>query len=124
MTPPNAMRGLAFSEILIWLLILAVIGSILIKFVPVYIDHQTAVSIIEDLAQNAEMDRLDPSELQEVIERRFKTNNLRDFIKEKRFQLRSDSGRSEAVLQYEVRGNLAVNIDYLIVFDDTIELGD
>lgn len=124
MTFVRKSEGLAFSEILIWLSICIAVGSIGAKFVPVYWDHRTAISIVEDLAQSPETSQLESEALQTMIERRFKLNNLHDFIKENRFELESGSDRSVVRLQYEVRGDLAVNIDYVIAFDDSIRLDD
>ena len=126
MTFVRKSEGLAFSEILIWLSICIAVGSIGAKFVPVYWDHRTAISIVEDLAQSPETSQLESDALQTMIERRFKLNNLHDFIKESRFELESGSGSDRSVvrLQYEVRGDLAVNIDYVIAFDDSIRLDD
>ena len=124
MTFVRKSEGLAFSEILIWLSICIAVGSIGAKFVPVYWDHRTAISIVEDLAQSPETSQLESDALQAMIERRFKLNNLHDFIKESRFELESGSDRSVVRLQYEVRGDLAVNIDYVIAFDDSIRLDD
>ena len=124
MTFVRKSEGLAFSEILIWLSICIAVGSIGAKFVPVYWDHRTAISIVEDLAQSAATAQLESDALQAMIERRFKLNNLHDFIKESRFELESGSDRSVVRLQYEVRGDLAVNIDYVIAFDDSIRLDD
>ncbi|MDC3357677.1 DUF4845 domain-containing protein [Pseudomonadales bacterium] len=124
MTFVRKSEGLAFSEILIWLSICIAVGSIGAKFVPVYLDHRTAISIVEDLAQSPETSQLESDALQTMIERRFKLNNLHDFIKESRFELESGSDRSVVRLQYEVRGDLAVNIDYVIAFDDSIRLDD
>ena len=124
MTFVRKSEGLAFSEILIWLSICIAVGSIGAKFVPVYWDHRTAISIVEDLAQSPETSQLESDALQTMIERRFKLNNLHDFIKESRFELESGSDRSVVRLQYEVRGDLVVNIDYVIAFDDSIRLDD
>ena len=124
MTFVRKSEGLAFSEILIWLSICIAVGSIGAKFVPVYWDHRTAISIVEDLAQSPETSQLESDALQTMIERLFKLNNLHDFIKESRFELESGSDRSVVRLQYEVRGDLAVNIDYVIAFDDSIRLDD
>ena len=124
MIPFRKTEGWAFSEILIWLTILIAVSSIGAKFVPVYFDHRTAISIVEDLAQSSETAQLESDALQAMIERRFKLNNLHDFIKESRFELESGSDRSVVRLQYEVRGDLAVNIDYVIAFDDSIRLDD
>jgi hypothetical protein len=124
MTFVRKTEGLAFSEILIWLSICIAVGSIGAKFVPVYWDHRTAISIVEDLAQSPETSQLESDALQTMIERRFKLNNLHDFIKESRFELESGSDRSVVRLQYEVRGDLAMNIDYVIAFDDSIRLDD
>ena len=124
MTSFKKMQGLAVSEVLIWLSICIAVGSIGAKFVPIYLDHQTALSIVEDLAQSAETAQLKSDALQAMIERRFKLNNLHDFIKENRFELESGSDRSVVRLQYEVRGDLAVNIDYVITYDDSIRLDD
>ena len=122
MTSFKKMQGLAVSEVLIWLSISIAVGSIGAKFVPIYLDHQTALSIVEDLAQSAETAQLESDAVQAMIERRFKLNDLHDFIKESRFELESD--RSVVHLQYEVRGDLVVNIDYVIAFDDSIRLDD
>ena len=124
MTSFKKMQGLAVSEVVIWLSICIAVGSIGAKFVPIYLDHQTALSIVEDLAQSAATAQLESDALQAMIERRFKLNNLHDFIKESRFELESGSDRSVVRLQYEVRGDLAVNIDYVIAFDDSIRLDD
>ncbi len=123
-TSVRKIAGLAFSEILIWLSICIAVGSIATKFVPVYLDHRLAISILEGLVQSAEKAQLEPSALQTIIERQFKVNNLQAFIEENRLELQSDSGRSVVRLQYEVRGDLAVNIDYVITFDDSIQLDD
>ena len=124
MTSVRKAQGLAFSEILIWVTIMIALASIATKFVPVYLDHQTAVSIVEDFAQSSDLDVLTVSELEETLARQFKLNNLQDFVRENRFKIKNRSGRLEAVLQYEVRGDLAVNIDYVITFDDSILLDD
>jgi len=124
MTSVRKAQGLAFSEILIWLTIMIVLASIATKFVPAYLDHQTAVSIVGDFAQSSDMDVLSISELEEILARRFQLNNLQDFVRENRLKIKNRSGRLEAVLQYEVRGDLAVNIDYVITFDDSIRLDD
>jgi hypothetical protein len=124
MTSVRKAQGLAFSEILIWVTIMIALASIATKFVPVYLDHQTAVSIVEDFAQSSDLDVLTVSELEETLARRFQLNNLQDFVRENRLKIKNRSGRLEAVLQYEVRGDLAVNIDYVITFDDSILLDD
>ncbi len=124
MTSVRKAQGLAFSEILIWVTIMIALASIATKFVPVYLDHQTAVSIVEDFAQSSDLDVLTVSELEETLARQFKLNNLQDFVRENRLKIKNRSGRLEAVLQYEVRGDLAVNIDYVITFDDSILLDD
>jgi hypothetical protein len=124
MTSVRKAQGLAFSEILIWVTIMIALASIATKFVPVYLDHQTAVSIVEDFAQSSDLDVLTVSELEETLARRFQLNNLQDFVRENRLKIKNRSGRLEAVLQYEVRGDLAVNIDYVIAFDDSIRLDD
>ena len=124
MTSVRKAQGLAFSEILIWLSICIAVASIATKFVPAYLDHQTAVSIVGDFAQSSDMDVLSVSELEEILARRFQLNNLQDFVRENRLKIKNRSSRLEAVLQYEVRGDLAVNIDYVITFDDSIRLDD
>lgn len=124
MTSVRKAQGLAFSEILIWVTIMIALASIATKFVPVYLDHQTAVSIVEDFAQSSDLDVLTVSELEETLARQFKLNNLQDFVRENRLKIKNRSGRLEAVLQYEVRGDLAVNIDYVITFDNSILLDD
>ena len=64
MTSFKKMQGLAVSEVLIWLSICIAVGSIGAKFVPIYLDHQTALSIVEDLAQSAATAQLESDALQ------------------------------------------------------------
>ena len=71
------------------------------------------------------MDVLSVSELEDNPCAKISTEQSARLCERKSSQNKEPIGRRlEAVLQYEVRGDLAVNIDYVIAFDDSIRLDD
>ncbi len=121
---PDSALGLAMSDLLIWLVIVAVIVSVATKFVPHYLNHRTAVGIVERLVESPDSRGLDARELKTMIEKRFKMNSLNHFIKNGWVQVVSSDRVREINLDYEVRDELMVNIDFVIKFDDRVTLAN
>lgn len=121
---PSLALGVAMSDLLIWLAIVAVITSVSTKFVPHYLNHQTAVGVVERLAESSDSRGLDAGDLKALLDKRLKMNSLGHFMKNDWVQVVYAGRVHEVTLDYEVREELMANIDFVIKFDDRFTLAN
>lgn len=117
-------QGFSISDLLIWLAVLSVLVTLSLKFIPPYIEHRTALSIVRDLVMAEEAGKMDISALEDRLNKNLKVNSLSKFQQAKRIVLDAQGQTITARLEYEVRGQLFANVDYVIVFDDTLVVKD
>jgi hypothetical protein len=117
-------QGFSISDLLIWLAVLSVLVTLSLKFIPPYIEHRTALSIVRDLVIAEEAGKMDISALEDRLNKNLKVNNLSKFQQAKRIVLDAQGQTITARLEYEVRGQLFANVDYVIVFDDALVVKD
>jgi hypothetical protein len=117
-------QGFSISDLLIWLAVLSVLVTLSLKFIPPYIEHRTALSIVRDLVMAEEAGKMDISALEDRLNKNLKVNSLSKFQQAKRIVLDAQGQTITARLEYEVRGQLFANVDYVIVFDDALVVKD
>ena len=117
-------QGFSISDLLIWLAVLSVLVTLSLKFIPPYIEHRTALSIVRDLVIAEEAGKMDISALEDRLNKNLKVNSLSKFQQAKRIFLDAQGQTITARLEYEVRGQLFANVDYVIVFDDALVVKD
>ena len=117
-------QGFSISDLLIWLAVLSVLVTLSLKFIPPYIEHRTALSIVRDLVMAEEAGKMDISALEDRLNKNLKVNSLSKFQQAKRIVLDAQGQTITARLEYEVRGQLLANVDYVIVFDDALVVKD
>ena len=117
-------QGFSISDLLIWLAVLSVLVTLSLKFIPPYIEHRTALSIVRDLVIAEEAGKMDISALEDRLNKNLKVNSLSKFQQAKRIVLDAQGQTITARLEYEVRGQLFANVDYVIVFDDALVVKD
>ena len=117
-------QGFSISDLLIWLAVLSVLVTLSLKFIPPYIEHRTALSIVRDLVIADEAGKMDISALEDRLNKNLKVNSLSKFQQAKRIVLDAQGQTITAKLEYEVRGQLFANVDYVIVFDDALVVKD
>ena len=117
-------QGFSISDLLIWLAVLSVLVTLSLKFIPPYIEHRTALSIVRDLVIAEEAGKVDISALEDRLNKNLKVNSLSKFQQAKRIVLDAQGQTIMARLEYEVRGQLFANVDYVIVFDDALVVKD
>ena len=117
-------QGFSISDLLIWLAVLSVFVTFSLKFIPPYIEHRTALSIVRDLVIAEEAGKMDISALEDRLNKNLKVNSLSKFQQAKRIVLDAQGQTITARLEYEVRGQLFANVDYVIVFDDALVVKD
>jgi len=117
-------QGFSISDLLIWLAVLSVLVTLSLKFIPPYIEHRTALSIVRDLVMAEEAGKVDISALEDRLNKNLKVNILSKLQQAKRIVLDAQGQTITARLEYEVRGQLFANVDYVIVFDDALVVKD
>ena len=117
-------QGFSISDLLIWLAVLSVLVTLALKYIPPYIEHRTALSIVRDLLLAEEAGKIDISALEDRLNKNLKVNSLSKFQQAKRIVLDAQGQTITARLEYEVRGQLFANVDYVIVFDDALVVKD
>ena len=117
-------QGFSISDLLIWLAVLSVLVTLSLKFIPPYIEHRTALSIVRDLVMAEEAGKMDISALEDRLNKNLKVNILSKLQQAKRIVLDAQGQTITARLEYEVRGQLFANVDYVIVFDDALVVKD
>ena len=117
-------QGFSISDLLIWLAVLSVLVTLSLKFIPPYIEHRTALSIVRDLVIAEEAGKMDISALEDRLNKNLKVNSLSKFQQAKRIVRDAKSQTITERLEYEVRGQLFANVDYVMVFDDALGVKD
>ncbi len=105
------------------LLLLAVAGvglTALFKIGPHYLDNYFVKSSLTQLSEQEDWVGRTNSQLMSDLYKQFTVNNVRD-IKREDVTFSRDDGRVTVSIAYERRGNFMGNLDYVVVFDNSIE---
>ena len=119
-SPARRQGGLSALSALAALLAIVAVITVTLKLAPHYIDFFTMRSVIQGLPAN-EVRSMSRTALNEMLQKRFKINNLRDF--DIRDIIDLDRSREGTVLElkYERREHLIYNVDVVISFEERYE---
>lgn len=122
MTSIRKQKGLGFLG---WLVLILLFGGALtlgLKLVPVYTDYNTMADILDGMAAEDGMANKRTPEIEDLIIKRFKINNIRSIDFHKDVQVKRDSNGVRIVLDYEVRMPVVGNLAMVASFDKEVEL--
>ena len=113
-------RGLtAIGGLAVLLLIVSGV-TLTLKLAPHYIDYYTLQSVLDGLpADNVRT--MSRSSLHDMLEKRFKINNLRDFEISDIITLDRSRDGTVLLLKYERREHLLFNVDVVLTFEKRYE---
>lgn len=104
------------------LLLLAVLGlgfTALFKIGPHYLDNSILKGTLESLGEQEGWQQRSNSRLNSDLQKLFTVNNIRD-IKREAISINRDNGVVVLSVNYERRGNFMGNLDYVVVFNNSI----
>jgi len=110
-----------------WMFLIVIIGGIVslgAKLAPYYFDHTTVSTILEGMTNEPGLIEKRIPELDALIIKRLKLNNIRDFDLGNRMVMNRGSDRIIIDLNYEVRIPLVANLELLASFEKHVELRD
>ena len=103
---------------------LAVVGFFIyigMKLFPVYTEYNSVVTDMNGLAAEPGIKQKSPEEVRALLFRRFDISYV-ESVKPENVKITRKEGYQLQVA-YEVRRNLMYNLDFVAVFDKTVELG-
>lgn len=107
-----------------FLIVLCVVGFFIflgMKLFPVYSEYSSVVTDMKGLAAEPGVERLTPEQIRARLMTRFDLSYV-DSVKPQDIKIVRQNGYQLQVA-YEVRRNMMYNLDFVAVFDKTVQLG-
>ncbi len=118
-------QGLSIYALVLLLAMLGTMAIIGMRIVPLYADYYTVLKIAKDMQQDGSLSTNSKREIRDILNKRFRTNNLWDLKAEKIVKIEKDRARGTMLhIEYEVRSPLISNLEVVAKFDRVISAGD
>lgn len=117
----STQSGLTLMSFLIVLVVVGFFIFVGMKLFPVYNEYWAVTTDMKGLAAEPGVKQLSPEQVRALLFRRFDISYV-DSVKPQNVKITRQNGYQMQV-SYEVRRNLMYNLDFVAVFDKTVELG-
>lgn len=118
----NKQRGMTAISLVLLLAGLFSIVLLVLKIIPVYLDHGKVVSALEGLKGMGNIETLSRPEIQSAFFKKLSVNPV-DTFHEKDLIIIKNGDYAKVQAQYQVEVPVISNISALMKFDDSIEVG-
>lgn len=119
---PSRQRGLTLISTILLLGSIAVFVLVLLKIVPVYLDHNKVANALSALEKTAAVESKSEYEIRDSLAKRFNLNYVYDVTQDD-IKITKHGGYLKVAIQYEVVKKLVGNLSILAEFNDVIEVG-
>ena len=113
-------RGLTLIGFVMILIVAGFFAFIIMRLFPVYTEYYSVVRDMEGLASEAGVATMTPDQVRERLFRRFYISYVQS-VKKENVKVVRQNGYNLTV-KYEVRKPLAYNLDFVAMFEKTIDL--
>ena len=117
--------GMTYLGMLILLLVIAFFAVVIIKVMPLYMEHFKVKSSLDSLAQEVKDTQtvLSPSELEKRLINRLLVNDVKH-VTQKNITITREGHKIVITVSYEARVHLFYNLDLVAQFkNDSVEVG-
>ena len=114
--PIKNQRGLTLISWVVVIVFLLFQGVIAMNVLPVYLTDQSVKTLMEALPNDAMARESSPKELKILISKRLSMNSVYS-IKPEFIKVKKGKGENIATIQYEPRGKLIGNLEYIVSFN-------
>ena len=115
----EGITGIAIAGILIMVAFAALIAM---RLFPVYVEHFSVTTHLENLAADGETKKLSDREILGKLQKTFQIDNVDNVKNEDIFIERLEGGGMTITIEYEVRTPGLGNVDLVAVFSDEAEV--
>ena len=116
-------RGMTLISWVIVGSFLGALGLAFLKILPAYMNYASVKSIMNELPRDDKVKGQSAKTIRALLYRRLDVNDLSMISRQKdsfKFSKIEDGFKLE--LNYEERGNLVANLDYVVVFDHEVDI--
>ncbi len=109
-----------------WVVILGLVGVqavLALRIIPVYLNYSSVRTVMNELPQAPEVRNASVKTLDELFRKRLKINNLYELARDKEaFQFKKTAGGYTLVANYEERGPIVGNLEFVATFKHQVEI--
>lgn len=120
----NRVRDQKGMTLIGWMLVLAIGGfflTLILKLTPTYLEYFSVASSLDSLKKEPAAVRKSPSEIRDLLGRRFEVNSVND-IEARQVHISVSNGHTVVEAKYHVQVPLMGNVDALVRFDKRVVL--
>lgn len=114
-SPMKKQKGLTLISWVVVIVFLLFQGVIAMNVLPVYMTDSTVKKMMSGLPSDANTRGLSPSQLKNLVAKRLSINSVYT-VKPEHISVKKGRGVHLVVIEYEPRGKLIGNLDYIVSF--------
>ncbi len=115
-------QGLTLISLIFILGFVAIITLLVLKVVPIYLDHSKVVHALESIKSRPEIENQTKNQVLSALNKQFGMNYI-DNIKNDNVHITSHYGYLKVQIIYHVKKHIIANLSACVDFDDSIEVG-
>lgn len=114
-------RGMTLLGFVIVLIVAGFFAFIIMKLFPPYAEHHSVRQAMAEVAQEPGVAQKSPAEIRKMLDNKLYINYVT--LKPEAVKVERSSQGYTLRVNYESRGNMVGNLDYVVTFDHTVVLG-
>lgn len=122
------MKKQAGLTLITWVVILGLVATqaiMAIRIIPIYMNHSAVVSVMDGLPGSPDVKGKTAKKIMILFRKRLKLNNLYDLAADKEaFTLKKTKEGYTLVAQYEARGPIFKNLEFVATFDHQVDISN
>ncbi len=113
-------RGITLMSFLIVLMVGGFFAFIIMKLFPVYTEYYSVVTAMKSVQNEPGVAQKSPDQIRAMLKKRFNISYI-DSVKPEHIKITREGGYN-LTIAYEVRRPMIYNIDFVAVFENTVDL--
>ncbi|MDQ7089840.1 MAG: DUF4845 domain-containing protein [Methylococcales bacterium] len=119
---PRKQQGLTMTSILMVVIFICGVALLLLKIVPIYMNHGKVQSAIESITTISEVELKSKSQIKALLSKRFRVNSVNSLPKDA-VKVFKRGNYVKIVAKYQIVEPLFSNLSVLVEFDEFVEAG-
>ena len=116
--------GITLIGFVIVLMLLGFFAFLFMKLYPPYYEFYNVVAAMEAIKKEPAVARWSPADIMKSLDKRMYINYVDEkYVNKRNFQIKKIAGGYTLAVKYERREHVAFNLDYVAMFERTVQLG-
>jgi hypothetical protein len=120
--PPSRQRGMTFLGFVMLMCLIGFFSMLIIKIGPIYLDHYKVVASLEGLKADPDLPSRSKQDILSSLAKRWDIDMVSSVTKDDVY-VAKEMGKVTVQVAYDVTKPIMGNIDVLVHFNDSIEVG-